>query len=213
MIHCIGDSHAAVFSGEEKMQPCWPERSNDLLPYFRSYRIGTATAYQLENKKGLIFDLLNSINLNEHDKIMFWFGEVDIRAHLYKQSLLQAKAVDLIVNKCVGRYINTVLWFKFFQLPIIIWGPIASWNKSKPYTGPSFASNEIRNKITKLFNDRCVELCKMHDLIFISVFEEMLNEDFTTNTIYLDDWEDCHIHLSQRAMPLILNKFRCNGLI
>ena len=47
MIHCIGDSHSSVFSGEEKMQDVWPERSNDTIDFFRSYRIGPATAYNL----------------------------------------------------------------------------------------------------------------------------------------------------------------------
>jgi hypothetical protein len=54
MIHCIGDSHSAVFSGKEEMQPIWPERSNDITPFFKSYRIGPATAYQLANKKEII---------------------------------------------------------------------------------------------------------------------------------------------------------------
>ena len=35
MIHCIGDSHSAVFSGEEKMQPEWPNRSNDTTEFFK----------------------------------------------------------------------------------------------------------------------------------------------------------------------------------
>ena len=39
MIHCIGDSHSCFFSGEDKIQPIWPEQSFDTLPYFRSYRI------------------------------------------------------------------------------------------------------------------------------------------------------------------------------
>ena len=49
MIHCIGDSHSAVFSGEETMQPEWPELASNKLPFFKSYRLGPATAYQLEN--------------------------------------------------------------------------------------------------------------------------------------------------------------------
>ena len=54
MIHCIGDSHSAVFSGEETMQPEWPILASNKLPNFNSYRIGPATAYQLETKKPII---------------------------------------------------------------------------------------------------------------------------------------------------------------
>jgi hypothetical protein len=51
MIHCIGDSHSCFFSGEDKIQPIWPEKSFDTLSYFRSYRIGPSTAYNLNNKR------------------------------------------------------------------------------------------------------------------------------------------------------------------
>jgi hypothetical protein len=41
----------------------------------------------------------------------------------------------------------------------------------------------------------------------------MLNEDETTKEEFLDDWEGSHMHLSQRAMPTILEKFKTKGLI
>ena len=31
MIYCIGDSHASFFGGIDKMQPIWPEKSNNIL--------------------------------------------------------------------------------------------------------------------------------------------------------------------------------------
>ena len=41
----------------------------------------------------------------------------------------------------------------------------------------------------------------------------MLNVDGTTNVDLLDDWQDCHIHLNQKAMPLIIDRFKNEGLI
>ena len=84
MIHCIGDSHSSVFSGREEMQPIWPQRSDDNTSFFKSYRIGPATAYQLSNKILIIQDIINK-NVNSNDYVLFCFGEVDIRAHLIKQ--------------------------------------------------------------------------------------------------------------------------------
>ena len=60
MIHCIGDSHSSVFCGKEEMQPIWPIRSDDTTPYFKSYRIGPATAYQLSNKTTIIDDIIHN---------------------------------------------------------------------------------------------------------------------------------------------------------
>ena len=112
MIHCIGDSHSCFFSGEDKIQPTWPEQSFDVLPYFRSYRIGPSTAYNLNNKKeNIIEPLIQSLNLSEKDKLLFCFGEVDCRAHLIKQSQLQNRGICDIINECVFRYISSIKYY------------------------------------------------------------------------------------------------------
>ncbi len=160
MIHCIGDSHSAVFSGEEKMQPTWPEPASNLLPYFTSYRIGPATAYQLANKQQLIEYLISTIRFNPDDRLMFCFGEVDIRAHLIKQSQMQDRPVEDLVIECVSRYVSALEYYKKFDVDILVWGPIASWSDEKVYTGgPSFGTNVERNNVTKLFNDYLKNEC------------------------------------------------------
>lgn len=213
MIHCIGDSHSSVFSGNEEMQPIWPNRSNDIIPYFKSYRIGPATAYQLKTKTPIIDQIVSLIPPN--DKLLFCFGEVDIRAHLIKQMIEQNRTLESVVKECVDRYFEVILMYKkTLNIEIVVWGPIASWNDLKPYLGgPSFGTGLERNKTTKQFNEYLEKLCVENSIPFISIFNEMLNEDGTTNPIYLDDWDDCHIHLNQKAMPIILKKFKDNNLI
>lgn len=214
MIHCIGDSHSSVFSGEEVMQDCWPFKAANKLPYFNSYRIGPATAYNLHTKQHIIEPLIQSLNLKEEDKLLFCFGEIDNRAHLIKQSQLQNKDVIEIIEECVIRYVNAVKYYKKYTNNILFWGPIASWSDVKPYTtGPTYGTNIERNKVTEIFNNILKEKSECEGFGFITVFYEMLNEDMTTNSECLDDWEGCHIHLHQRFMPVILNKFRENGLI
>lgn len=214
MIHCIGDSHSAVFSGEETMQPCWPDPAANTLPYFKSYRIGPATAYKLRNKQPLIESLINSLSLTSEDQLMFCFGEVDIRAHLIKQSKLQDRPVAEVVVECVERYVDALIEYKKYNVPIVVWGPIASWCDQKVYTGgPSFGTNHERNVVTELFNTMLELACIKNGFKFITIFNEMLNEDGTTNGDFLDDWEGSHMHLSQRSMPTILKKFKSKGLI
>jgi len=209
IIHCIGDSHSAVFSGEDKMQPCWPEQAANLIPYFKSYRIGAATAYQINNKRPIIEAVLNNANLQSNDKIMFCFGEVDNRNHLIKQSILQNRNIEDIVNECVERYIVALEYYKKYNLPIIIWGPIASCYDCIPQVG----SIEERNYTTKLFNEKVELKCKEVGFEFVTVFYDMLNSDFTTNKYFLDDWPDSLMHLSQRSMDTILQKFKDKNLI
>lgn len=214
MIHCIGDSHSAVFSGEEAMQPCWPEPAANKLPHFKSYRIGPATAYQLANKQPIIDSLIQSLDLCGEDKLMFCFGEVDIRAHLIKQSKLQDRPVIDLVLECVDRYIDAVKYYKKYGIGIVVWGPIASWCEQKQYTGgPSFGTNQERNLITCAFNVALQIACTKENFEFVTIFYDMLNDDITTNPDFLDDWEGSHMHLSQRAMPTILKTFESKGLI
>ena len=214
MIHCIGDSHSCFFSGEDKIQPTWPEQSFDVLPYFRSYRIGPSTAYNLNNKKeNIIEPLIQSLNLSEKDKLLFCFGEVDCRAHLIKQSQLQNRGICDIINECVFRYISSIKYYTKYTSNIWVWGPIASWNENIPYTGPSYGTNKERNLVTQHFNKTLEEMCKREKFGFITFFYDMLNGNMSTDETYLDDWEGCHIHLSQRSMPIVLDKFKEKKLI
>jgi hypothetical protein len=214
MIHCIGDSHSAVFSGEEAMQPCWPEPASNLLPEFKSYRIGPATAYQLNNKQPIIESLIDSLELESTDKLMFCFGEVDIRAHLIKQAKEQDRPVNDLVLECVDRYINAIRHYKKYEIQIIIWGPIASWSDEKKYTGgPSFGTNKERNWVTFAFNIALQFACIKEEFKFVSIFYDMVHDNMTTILDFLDDWEGSHMHLSQRAMPIILKKFKSKKLI
>lgn len=213
MIHCIGDSHSAVFSGEEKMQEIWPIPAANKIPFFKSYRIGPATAYQLSNKRNIINNII-STEYKDGDYLMFCFGEVDIRAHLIKQSQQQNRSIEEIVTECVERYFSVVLEYKNKGYKMITWGPIASWNANRPYTGgPSFGTDLERNYTTRLFNEKLKTMCEANGIIFVTIFYDMLNEDGSTNLFYLDDWDGSHMHLSQRAMPKIIEKFEEQGLI
>jgi len=214
MIHCIGDSHSAVFSGEEAMQPCWPAPAANKIKQFNSYRIGPATAYQIANKQPIIESLIDSIELGVDDSLMFCFGEVDIRAHLIKQAKIQDRPVNDLVVECVDRYVNAISYYKKYGVKIILWGPIASWSATKEYTGgPSFGTEQERNWVTFAFNVALQLACVREGFEFVSIFYEMVNDNMTTKPDFLDDWEGSHMHLSQMAMPTIIKAFAKRGLI
>lgn len=214
MIHCIGDSHSAVFSGKEEMQPIWPQRSDDRTEFFKSYRIGPATAYQLETKIPVIDEIIRTCINIETDSVLFCFGEVDIRAHLIKQMQLQNRTTEDIVKECVDRYFNVLLRYKNLGINVMAWGPIASWHESKQYTGgPSFGTGIERNIATKEFNDYLKKLCQENDIKFVTIFYDMVNENLETNPYYLDNWQGSHMHLSQTSMPVIIERFKEKNLI
>ena len=217
MIHCIGDSHVSVFTGHDCMPPIWHAKniSDDKTKYFKTYRLGAATSYQLDGKIPMIeYIIKESPIVKEDDSMLFCFGEVDIRAHLIKQAEIQEKEIDEIVKECVDKYINTILYFKNDGYNMMVWGPIASWSDNAPYTsGPSFGSNLERNHATKLYNEHLEKLCNENDITFLSIFDKMLLENGITNEKYLDPWLDCHIHLIQTAYPLVMDEFKKKKVI
>ncbi len=196
------------------MQPIWPQRSDDKTPFFKSYRIGPATAYQLENKKYIIDEIIN-FNVDVlNDLVLFCFGEVDIRAHLIKQMEVQNRPKEEIVKECVDRYFSVLLEYKNKGVNVIAWGPIASWHESKKYTGgPSFGTCLERNLVTEEFNRYLEELCNKNDIHFVTIFYKMIDENKLTKPEYLDNWEGSHMHLSQTSMPLIIESFSDKNLI
>jgi len=213
MIICLGDSHSSVFSGKEKIIPRWPAKEYTLLSKFKPIRIGPATAYNLKSKVPLLNEILNKTFYLKKDFVLFCFGEVDIRAHLIKQSILQEKKVDEIVLECVTKYINAIkLVSPKRKIQKAVFAPIASWSDEKPYDGPSYGSNLERNRITRIFNNTLEKMCNQNNIKFVSIFEDMLNKDGTTDSNFLDDWGS-GIHLNQSAMPIIIDRLKSNSIL
>lgn len=216
MIHCIGDSHVSVFTGHDCMPPIWHpmRRSDDKSKYFRTYRIGAATAYQLEGKIPIIDFIIERAPISKDDKMLFCFGEVDIRAHLIKQSIDKERDIEEVVKECVDRYFNTIMHFKGKGYDMMVWGPIASWSEKAPYTsGPSYGTTLERNNATRIFNNYLEEKCNGNGVVFLSIFDKMLLDDGNTDPKYLDPWEDCHIHLVNTGFQLVIDEFKNKKVI
>lgn len=213
MIICLGDSHSSVFSQKERIISQWPIKEYRLFSRFKPVRIGPATAYNLGTKVELLNNILNKTFYRKNDYVLFCFGEVDIRAHLIKQSKIQNAKIETLVVNCVDRYVAAMKSVNpNRKLNKAVFAPIASWSENKPYDGPSYGTNLERNKTTRLFNDYLEKTCIENNIKFISIFDELLNEDGTTDSNYLDDFGS-GIHLNQKSMPLILNKLKTNNLI
>lgn len=219
MIHCIGDSHAAIFSGCKEMIDIWSPhaRTKNESNFFKAYRIGPSTATGLATKIPFINGILTFSPVDKiNDKVMFCFGEIDIRAHIMKEHLEKNKDLDELIRNSIDEYFKTVLFYKKLGYNMMIWGPIASWNESKPYTGPgwpTYGTNLQRNHVTRLFNEYLERKCKDNDIPFITIFYDMLMEDGKTNPIFLDDWDECHIHLIPSSFDFVVKKFKNMGFI
>lgn len=214
MIHVIGDSHCCIFSGQEAFR-LWNDEDrlkNDILPEFRTYRIGPATAFQLDRKLVLLETILSQF-VKPGDIVMPCCGEVDCRAHLLKQAAVQRLPIDQIVQICVDKYYNTLLqlktWAEYNRCKLAVWGPIASKPDSIEYDGPFQGTCADRNNATRLFTNKLREACVGAGITFGSVFEKMVDENSNTKVQYISSY----IHSSLLTIPLIYDEAKAIGLL
>lgn len=206
-ISCIGDSHALFFSGQDIIQPVWPGRSHDLLPCFRTYRLGPVLAYNLCKTETLsrgrekLFEVLEKC-VPEGGTVLTCFGEIDCRLHLPKQAAQQNRSLDSVVAECVGRYFSVILEVVARGHCVIVWNvpPSTTRQDTSSWQFPAYGTCEERNTTTVLFNRHLEEKCHASGVSFLSVFDALVdNSGLTRSPFYLDD-----VHLSQRAMPLVV---------
>src|SRR5680860_980256 len=103
IIHCIGDSHANFFSGNDRMQPAWPKKAMNRIPFIKSYRLGPVLAFNLcklgsttmgrENIFALLFGTIPPGSM-----VMLCFGEIDCRTQLVRISSLQGLPIEDVVK-------------------------------------------------------------------------------------------------------------------
>ena len=211
VIHCIGDSHASFFSGQNDIQPIWLEGSDDVIPFFKTYRLGAVLAYNLcklgtrmRGREKLISLLDNFIP--KGSTVMLCFGEIDCRAHLLKQAELQRRDLSEVVRKCVERYFSVILEIREKRYKVLVWNviPSARADQIKNPEFPSYGNCLKRNKVTMLFNDYLMGLLKSESIPMISIYDKLIDKKgFTKRRYYRDE-----VHLSQRAMPLAIREIQ-----
>lgn len=219
MIHCIGDSHASPFSGlgtreETYMIPIYPQLGINNDPMFRAYRLGPATAYNLENKILQIVNLLDKFVDKEQDFLLFAFGEIDMRIHVGTQLIENPnRTKEEIIQEIVDRYFGTVLAIKNLGYNVRIFAPIAqsfatpksNYIKDRfkyPMEFPIVGTNKERNEYTKIFTEMLIQKGIEKKIKVISILDEMLDENGETKPdLFMD-----YLHLSSIALPLIKSK-------
>ena len=202
MIHCIGDSHVSVFSGQDAVG------KEDILPHFKTYRIGPHTAFNIIERKGFVESIIRK-NVEPEDLVMFCFGEIDCRIHLVRQSHVQRRPLEDVVSECVQRYFEIFEFAKAYNVRLLAWNvPPPSLDNVDCGEFISYGTFEQRSAATVLFNAILQKLCERNDVAFISVYEELLDVDGLPNRFFFLD----NIHLSQNVMPFILDGLKNKGV-
>ena len=218
MIYIIGDSHVSVFSGTDKtfdglrhIQPefgtCYTlsqgqlrpliNRFEQKIPFFCPIKIGSNTAYNSYDKLPRIAQVISEYKITKDDYIFTCFGEIDIRNHIGQNADKNVNKMADVIKECVDRYMKTVLYLRDRNLTVGVYAPPAS------SVGYGYGDVIVRNRITLAFNEYLKEKCDENNIPFKDISKEMMLPDGTTDQKFIMD----DIHLSQQAMPLLLNAF------
>jgi len=208
-VHCIGDSHVSVFVGKDIISsglPC-PE---DCHPPFRTYRIGPYLAYSLGHPGHIAITLIRDVlgRVPVSDPIMLSFGEIDCRVHIVMQSKIQGKSIEELSREVADRYAGLVNKLISEGRQVFLYAPPPTCNHFNPEAAvskeneyPHIGTTQERNRATYALTQRLKEHFPFG--IVVDVFSRLVNENMTSKGEYFMDG----IHLSQKALPIILEEF------
>jgi hypothetical protein len=205
MIFVFGNSHAHVFTNTHPATFGMGNKNER----FTSFSLGPTIAYNFfEHHYPTMLNWIEQLNINkENDYIVLAIGEVDCRWHLPYQASIQGKTNEVIVSECIDRYFRVYLDLKNKGYNIIGWGghPSTISGHNDDQNEPVFGDCLSRNKISLLWNNLLKENCKKNNIDFISIIEDLIDEDGLTRMEYFSDY--CHLSYAM-VEEIIFEKFK-----
>jgi hypothetical protein len=203
LIHCIGDSHAGFFAGQDVVQPMWP-----IPPMARNlhgmaaYRLGAFLAHSLCNPRHRVRQIVNGIlaGLFAPNRVLLCFGEIDCRRHIVPQAEERGWSIARAADELARRYAETAARLRDkTRVEFGLWGvaPTGGGEVKDSRYWPS-GTWEERTEATREFNAGMARACKELGLAFASICDELLHPAGTMRREYFMD----DIHLGQSAAPL-----------
>lgn len=216
----IGDSHVNFFGKREEI--CWhplcmEERIN-ICPAkgnIDAIHVGPGLAYNLNidnctNRTKEKIEWLDKYYIKKDDIIVFSFGEIDIRAHLFLEAERQNIDWEKICENIVFNYIQMLRHYVMMdKAKIFVWAPVASKPiKNEKSEIDAIGDERSRNIATEYFIKILGEECAKIGVSVLTIFNNLIDENYKTKTEYYSD----EIHLSKRAFALAKNEFAKYGI-
>lgn len=214
----IGDSHSLFFAGL------------DMLTKDGVVAHGAHTGYGVYYVgPGLAGSLMKPVSRNRtHDKIVmaldaidaaetsrtiiFSFGEIDCRFRIRERAQMNGDdsqaGLQQSADVSIGNYMAFLRKIAKRGFTPIIWGPPPS-TTTPPHAHDwlTLGSMEERNQLTRYFNQRLREEAATHNIVHVSLFDDLVEGDRTR-----PDFSHDTIHIAQTYWPVWLEKAHSAGL-
>jgi len=226
-IPCLGDSNTMFFAGAERLRfvryrrsafwkPHWINRGLDLLPCFRVFHVGPATAWKAgdlgsSTRSREKIEILLKRDIKPGSKIIMSFGEIDCRIHMAK-AVKGGTNIDEVVEKTAAKFVKLPQEIAARGFRPIVWGPPQIIPKDEKLSSPTFpfiGTWEMRRDITYAYIGRLREHCKKAGIPFVAlagIYHPPMEK--ADRALFHDG-----THLSQRLMPLALAELENAGVL
>lgn len=148
---------------------------------------------------GALKEGLNTFIQPHHEIAEFYFGNIDIRHHLMRQSNPEEATRDL-----AKRYYEQLSQLDLAKVYAYELLPIENESRALPKTGyykgtPFYGSWEDRNRCRLIFKDEMRNLCAQGSVNFIEWTSYLLNDKFELDFAHMEKPKS--VHLSRNSYP------------
>lgn len=205
MLHTFGDSHAKFGFRD--------------IPNIRINELGARLCYTFASQR---FNVLNIKNygVNENDSVVFSFGEIDCRAHIYK-FVNETTPYEQIIDSLTENYFTAIKTNvdQYKNIKTIIYNVVppsdvllihsqeeyktlilVKHSNAIPWKG----SNQERQNYHVYFNKKLKELCARYNYIFLDVYDKYSDH----NGFLKRELSDYNVHINDSKF---IKEFLCEN--
>lgn len=200
-IHTFGDSHAGE-TGQADVNiglsgfsdKC---KSNGWPLSVKHHHLGAVICNSFGTKGLKLVDVSN-FDLKEGDTLVFSFGEIDCRCHVYKH-VSESKTYKDVIDRLINNYFNAIkanldrLKVNLKNVCVYNIPPPSKKHDCPEIDTPYVGTDEERRLAYLYFNKLLNEKCQEHKYIFIDIYDKYTNEegfiirDITDGWVHIED--------------------------
>ena len=168
-IHTIGDSHAKI---------PWNNISFNNIE-IDVHHLGPRLMHTVGEKPWLTS--IKNFNIKKKDIVMYCFGEIDCRCHVWKH---RSKGYKNVINSLVNEYFTSIIKSteKLKRSAVYIHSVVPAIKKKQQLHNevkelPFLGKDQDRRKYVEYMNYALEKSCKKHGFIFFDVYDFYSDED------------------------------------
>ncbi len=198
-IHVIGDSHGSYCFTNVLPVKTKKERSVWKLP-FSIHWLGPVTMFRI-GRDGID---LKKLKVRDQDLAVFVFGEIDVRCHIEKQSTIQNKTLESIVEELATRYVKAIVSNRknFKQLRFVVCLVVPPTDRAFNAKFPIYGELKTRIAITRQLNAKLREICTQEKIPVLDLYGPYSTEEGDL----LEKISDGNVHISPNHNEAIKEK-------